>query len=178
MWNSSYVTILWPLPWIKRKISKKLLLFKCQILSCSLWAISPHSFQNPNQLFKSVLYRLYMGGKNIISIEWYWIAKSPHANLYWKKTKLCHFVSFVKNCLLLSVCVFLPSFNSIITAIQMSSPWTLQMSTQSAVAMNVNSAPLFYTTECRLKKAVYKIAHMGTRSTWASLKHYTSVCQR
>lgn len=127
-----------------------LLIPKCQMLPILLWTISPTALANNFVLYFTGL--SWLKKKTIISIEyWYWFAKSPMLPCT-KQRKLCHFASFVKRRLLLSACVFLPLFNSIITAIQICSSWTHQMSTQSAVMVNVSSASLFCESECCMKR--------------------------
>ena len=65
------------------------------------------------------------------------------------------------------------SFIFITTAIQMRSPWTLQMSTQSTVMLNVDSALLFYAgcpkNAVTVRRRGQKNSlHMDCRSSWSA----------
>lgn len=127
-----------------------LLIPKCQMLLILLWTIPPTALANDFVLHFTGLSWLKKKSSLVLNTDTD-LLKAPMLPCT-KQRKLCHFASFVKRRLLLSACVFLPLFNSIITAIQMCSSWTHQMSTQSAVMVNVSSASLFCESECFMKR--------------------------
>lgn len=176
------VIILWPLPWIKRKISEKLLLLdklcKCQILSCFPGKIPLHSVQNPHPIILihtlQITSTVLSGGIDLLKA-----IKALELSCSAVNMKQCLYVYGRKAALLLHL--FFPlsfHYNS-----YSNEPCKCQPNQQSCWMSTVHHCLMQPLRPIEKAVIVYKIgqrisSHMDSRPTWASLKRYTSFCQQ